>query len=252
MDTLIHTETHVSLFLMAKLFARKDYADAFRAGRLYANTLGHFRNLTGRGGQADPCEGALWIDHPDTAFEQMEDMRHSSYQMAFHSNLTDRVNVVCLYALHSRLLIPASDELPADLDGKVYRQDFRAPENFGSYAVMVTDPEEFMARVDQELQRCYTKGSIARSRRGLVEYCEIRPSFFDYMGGKLSPLDPVFHKRLEFRHQNEYRIAFDTGVDEEEPRTLDIGDIRDITHPLSSTLYKVRACAERSGACQAE
>ena len=79
------------------------------------------------------------------------------------------------------------------------------------------------------------KGSITRSRRGFVEYEEITPPIFDYMEGSILHMDPVFHKRLEFRHLYEYRITFDTSVDEEEPRTLDIGDIRDITYPLRTT-----------------
>ena len=218
----------VELFLMAKLFACKDYADAFRAGRLYANTLGHFRRLAGRSGQADPREGALWID-TDTAFVQMGDVSLTGCQMAFHSNLTDRVNVVCLYTLHSGLLVPALDELPPDLKEKVYDQEFFLPEAFGPHVVMITDLEEFVARVDTALQRCCNKGCIARSQQGFVQYGDPQPSFFDYMEGRLRPLDPVFHKRPGFRPQNEYRIAFDTGVDAEKPRTLDIGDIRDIT-----------------------
>ena len=225
---------NVTLFLLAKMFTCPEYVDDFRAGRLYANTLGYFQKLEGGGGQPDPREGSLWID-TKTSFVHLGDLQLTGDMVkpiAFQSNLTNRVNVICLYALHSRLLIPASDELPANLDEKVYRQEFRAPEDFGSYAVVVTDPEEFMARVVQELQLRYIKGSIARFRIDSVKYGAIQPSFFDYMGGKLSPLDPVFHKRQKFRYQNEYRIAFDTGVDEEEPRTLDIGDIRDITHPL--------------------
>ncbi len=228
---------NVTLFLLAKMFACPEYVDDFRAGRLYANTLGYFQRLEARGGQSDPREGSVWID-TKTSFVQIGDFRLTGNMvkpLAFQSNLTNRVNVICLYSLHSRLLLPAPDELPDDLKEKVYHQEFCAPEDFGPYAVVVTDPEEFMARVDNELQRCYIKGSIARSRRGFVEYGETQPSFFDYMEGRILHLDPVFHKRLEFRHQNEFRIAFDTGVDEEEPRTLDIDDIRDITEPLRTT-----------------
>ena len=240
MDIVIHTETHVLLSLMAKMFTCEDYADAFRAGRLYANTLGYFRNLEGKGGQGDPREGSVWID-TSTSFLELGGVRMPPGRTSFNSNLTDRVNVVCLYTFHSGLLDPLPDELPPGLKEYVYDQEFFLPKDFGAFAVVITDPEEFMDRVGVALRRHYITDSIVGFRQGLVQYDDLQPCFFQYMNQKISPMEPVFHKRTEFRHQNEYRIAFDTGDDGEDARILEIGDIRDITDPpLRITEFKGR------------
>ncbi len=243
-------------FALVKMFARREDAEAFREGRLRANTLGHFRQLKGRDGQGDPGEGGLCI--PDGSVLTLGGIPlvvgRTIRSVVFHSNLTDRVNVVCMFALHSSLL-PDPNTLDLPDDQMEYRHIFKMPdslsETFGPHAVVVTNLKAFTERVDRSLKCLHSEGGCLLYRQGLVDYADTRPSFFDYMGDtetRIDPLASVFAKGTAFRYQNEYRIAFDSGDDQEQVRVLDIGDIHDITLALPATVLKAELVFSRDQA----
>lgn len=235
------------ILAIAKMFAQKEYADDFRRGKLHANTLNYFQRLEEGGGRSDPFEGAVWLPL-DNSILTIGSYTFPNDQLArpvsFQSNLTGRINVVCLYAFHSGEF-PDPDDLPSDM--KVYKHEFSVPKDcqndFGPYAVLITDLGEFMARLDKELQESYIKGRILSYRRGSVNYSDYQPSLWDYMGRPeptIGSLEPAFHKLLKFHGQNEYRIAFDTGKDQKLPCSLNIGDISDITLSLRTSELRGR------------
>ena len=243
-------------FALVKIFACREHAEAFRTGRLRANTLGHFRKLEGREGLGDPGEGGLCIPDGavltlgDTPFIVGRDIR----SVVFHSNLTDRVNVVCMFALHSGLL-PDPNTLDLPDDQMEYQHVFKLPasmsDDFGPHAVVVTDLKAFTERVDRSLKCLHSQDGCLLYRQGLVSYTDTPPSFFDYMDDtetRISPLAPVFVKGTSFRHQSEYRIAFDSGNNQEQVRVLDIGDIHDITFALPTAVLKAELVFSRNEA----
>ncbi|MXZ25089.1 MAG: hypothetical protein F4Y80_09545 [Caldilineaceae bacterium SB0665_bin_21] len=243
-------------FVLVKIFACREHAEAFREGHLWANTLGHFRQLEGQDGQGDPGEGGLRIPDGavltlgDTPFVVGQDIR----SVVFHSNLTDRVNVVCMFALHSGLL-PDPNTLDLPDDQMEYRHVFKLPDSmsddFGPHAVVVTDLKAFTERVNQSLKSLHSEGRCLLYRQGLVNYADTPPSFFDYMEDtetRVPPLAPVFVKGTYFRYQSEYRIAFDSGDNQEQVRILDIGDIHDITFALPTAVLKAELVFSRDEA----
>ena len=228
-----------NIFTLVKMCSSEEYANDFCQGRLYANPLGYFQRLEEKGNRADRDEGAFW-DPLDSATLTLMPKRPNGNDsiilakkdlvrpISLQFDWTKYLNVFCLYAFHDDQL-PDPDELPRHLD--VYHHEFRIPEScqedFGEHAVAVTNVREFKARVDRALDRQYLSGNICQYKMGPVNYQNYQPLLSQV--GIVSDLEAAFYKGERFRDQSEYRVVFDTGRDEENPFTLNIGNISDIT-----------------------
>ena len=97
---------------------------------------------------------------------------------------------------------------------------------FGNYAVLILDGDEFLRRVRDAVEReGYQMALRLVKYYKPGEYPQALPEPF----GERATFEPAFLKRRSYELEREYRIAVNTSTYDEEPRTLDIGDISDIT-----------------------
>lgn len=97
----------------------------------------------------------------------------------------------------------------------------------GDQAILVTNPDEFMRRIDVAIQREQFLQAYPSTRgqaSGLVEYIN-----FDKHNGPVGP----FRKSKSYGYQKEWRLALIDSREElktyPDNRFLEVGDIRDIT-----------------------
>ena len=105
-----------TIFFFAKVFEKKEYAEALLDGKLYINRLSYFRKIEEEGGsnRSDRYEGVInWLQ-PDKMSLKINDFEIDSkdlvepvsIQMNYHGNL----NVFCIYAAHSGRFENVTDE----------------------------------------------------------------------------------------------------------------------------------------------
>ena len=126
------------------------------------------------------------------------------------------LNIFCMHMAHCREFA-LSSAAPATR----VKLDLEIPEaciqEFGPYAVIITHPRKFFARVKRmaELQS-------RQWRHGPVEY-------MDPPWNLIHSMKAAFYKVPDLSYQKEYRLAFDINADNDEPVCLEIGDISDIS-----------------------
>ncbi len=135
------------------------------------------------------------------------------------------VYVFCLFSFHGPR-VPTDEPLDTAHARELARLKDQArmlaqcADTYGERVVLITNGPEFKRRVraaaNERGYRCYSQ---------LVRYYE--PDSQPTLGPNL--LDVAFAKRIEFQHENEYRIVVCPGRLNQTFLELDIGDIRDIT-----------------------
>ncbi len=109
----------------------------------------------------------------------------------------EKINIFCMYALR-----PFAGSFPVD------ERNLR----FGDYALVVTNPQQFIDRIASHLKSQSIKG-----RTGFVEYVD------DEHTGEVGP----FRKLKRFAYQSEWRLVCYDGSGE--AQKFSIGSIRDIS-----------------------
>ena len=219
------------IVFLAKVFEKKEHAEAFLKGSMYANRLSYFKNLEGAYGRGDEYEGAIMPPLDDFAFT-LKATDPTTREVVSSTTMTgedlaapvivsprwfDHFNVFCMYAGRFDGLQEVSRDDLQDLKRQLdISEDF---ERLGQHTVFIKNTTEFFRRVrhagDQAGYRIYAK---------LVSY-------YDPEVGTppvTSDLETIFNKRKEFEYQNEFRFAIDTNSEGRCPITLDVGEIDDI------------------------
>ncbi|PCK33536.1 hypothetical protein CEX98_01390 [Pseudoalteromonas piscicida] len=203
-----------------KVFDKEKYAEDFIQGILFSNRLSFFRKYEEDkpANRGDKYEGVVGWHQPDQI--QLEINGRIITDLAgpvmLQMNWHDHLNVFCIYAAHSGDFYEVSEDTVA-----AFMEQIAIPKDclkLGKYAVIVTSVTKFIERV----KTAVTSNGYGLNA-GLVEYYDP-----DNFNGSFSEIESIFRKRNEFKHQKEYRFAFDTGVAGDEPLMLDIGDISDI------------------------
>jgi len=209
-----------TIFFLTKVFDSEGYAEDFISGNIFANRLSYFRELEEEesGNRSDKHEGIVNWYQPDQIKIELNGRvltdiaGPASIKMHWHNH----INVFCIYAAHSEELERISEET---LD--VFKKQLQIPEEclkLGECAVLVTSVPQFIDRIKKAvMDKSY--GMTA----GLVEYYD--PDTFH---GTFSETESIFRKQNEYKHQKEYRFAFDTGLEGDDPLILNIGNISDI------------------------
>lgn len=206
--------TGKTIFLLMK-FGEKQYMEELRnTGNLYMRTLGSFLHLEDGQVRGDPDEGLAMFLQPKLIQVQFGDIIVPSRDMVAPAkvayNRTRAVHVFSMYAI-------SEPQVDAILKGAPPIE--RRLLDFGDHAVVVTNPEAFLARVMLAAEAAGT--NIAR---GLVHYLDPRTHH-----GELSP----FNKMSTYAWQSEYRIVIAaTGT---EVAYLRLGSIEDITMLVRTT-----------------
>ena len=212
-------------FFLTKMSDSEDFAKAFRSGKLYANRLSFFRNLEA-GNRGDPREGVFVLSDrgvltltatfpggSDTITLTEKDFASPPLLMPDSASF---LNIFCMHMAHCR-------EFEFSSSGQETRvkHDLEIPEacirEFGRYAVIITHPGKFLARVKR-----MAAIQSRQWRYGPVEYQE--PPW-----NLMHSIKAAFYKVPSLSYQREYRFAFDINADNNKAVCLEIGDISDIS-----------------------
>ncbi|HZL70195.1 MAG TPA: hypothetical protein VFC29_23010, partial [Candidatus Limnocylindrales bacterium] len=98
---------------------------------------------------------------------------------------------------------------------------------FGPHAVLVTKPQQFLARARGALEKLNCTW-----RMNLVDYYD-ETTFH----GEFADSDVPFRKRRRYELQREYRIAFQPDETPTGPFTLDVGDLSDVTTTIPTDKF---------------
>lgn len=227
-----------SVHVLVKMFQCQQYADEFREGKLFANTLKYFQGLEALGGQADPYEGSAFSDENSILTLWADSNCHTRItpdilEEPIRFQQINHVNVICFHELRLPFII--TDEPPVNpvTITKEIRVPQRLQEEFGPHMVVIPDRAEFNNRLKQELYRQYIKGAITTFKGGKVQYEDYRPKSWEIWNTNTpdNRLLAAFYKRSLYEYQSEYRLAFERQsiVRSGSPHILNIGDIKDIT-----------------------
>ena len=224
----------MQLLYLAKVVARRSYAEDILDGRLRFSPLSYFikrEKAEEDAGRSDPDEGSAVIqgdrisditvkDHPfEFGFQRM------SFSLP---HVINNCHVLCMFAGHTGNFEgnPRDDSNTDDFRRQIGFPSQRLRKEFGEYTVRFLNLDNFhalMGRIDQE---CNRKGYCGRG--GLVEYYnEHRDNVGIDGSDSLRGLDVAFYKRAHYSYQQEYRVAL-SGADSGGHVVLEIGDIRDI------------------------
>ena len=212
-------------YFLTKMCGSEDFSKAFRSGKLYANPLPFFRKLEA-GKRGDPHEGvfvlsdkgvltltATFSGGSDTITLTEKDFADPPLLMP---DSVSYLNIFCMHMAHCReFAISSSGTAPR------VKLDLEIPEEciqeFGRYAVIITDREKFFDRVKRMLELQYR-----RWWHGPVEYKDPPWSL-------MHSIRAAFYKVPDLSYQREYRLAFDINADNDKAVCLEIGDISDIS-----------------------
>ena len=227
--------TNDKVFLLAKVFSDKRYAEQFLEGKLYANRLSEFKRIEDDLTRGDEYEGGVMID-PDGISMAMQSQDSKTGKMQevvlegqhFGSSIKmklpyfDDLNLFCMYGVRLGDL-PLTPENTVAIKERVSLSEKYY--NFGNHVVVITNATKFINRVVI---------AAKRERYGL-EFNFV--TYYDSDVGTLlipQSTETIFAKRKEFAWQKEFRFAFDTFTRGEQATILDIGSIADIAF-LGST-----------------
>ena len=171
-------------------------------GLLYMNNLPYFWNIEGDELRRDELDSVAEVVRGSygTATPANEPERHMkvrNWHIRKHPHEPEKINIFCMFAVR-----PSVRTLPVD------KRNFR----FGDYALILTDPQEFIDRISSQL-----KSHNIRHKANLVEYVSNK-----YVG-EIGP----FRKRKEFTYQSEWRVVCYNGPGKE--RIFRIGCIKGIS-----------------------
>ena len=224
------------IFFFAKIFEKKEHADDFVRGSLFANRLSYFKQIENRDGRGDKYEGAIMprldglsitLTCTDIETGEVSDITILEEDFAappiIQPTWLDHSNVFCMYAGYSGTFKEISiDNL------QCFQKQLEIPEEctkLGRYAVLIKDPKEFIRRVRFGAER---------------ENYRISWRFVRYYDPEVgtprleSSLDSIFSKSKEYEYQREFRFAIDNGSVGRNHIILDIGEIDDITMCMDS------------------
>ena len=210
-----------TIFFFVKIFDDKKYATDFIKGNLFSNRLSFFRNLeeSQDANRGDKNEGVVGLFQPEQVNLEINGriLNDLAGPISIKMNWHDNLNIFCIYAAHSGNFQSLSTE-----NFDEFKKQLEIPEeclNLGKYAVVVTNVSQFIERVQLAVEK-----NNYGLRADLVEY--YNPETFN---GSFNEHEAIFKKRDEYKHQKEYRFAFDSGVTGNDSLVVEIGDISDIT-----------------------
>ena len=210
--------------LLVKCFSQKRHADQMRAGLLFARRLKWFRR-TEAGVRADENEGAILYEGAELSVRADDGEWHRldlSGPVRHNYPAIDNLHVFCMTGF--RLEEDAEDPWEAIEQIKQQVEESRSTlDGFGMHAVTLLNGEEFLKRVAQAAER----EGIPQWRCEPVEYYDSYPVAVTIQSQPT--FKPVFLKHRSYALEREYRLAFNTETEGDDPLCLDIGDISDIS-----------------------
>ena len=227
--------TASAILMFIKMVDKETHATDLLDGKLYLNRISWFKEQESEDASPrfDSDEGLSAIrmsrdgtitlcpeDNPANEITITAD--HLIGPVRVESNYLSSLSGFCLHAVHSgNIDIDHISESNMGILQEHLKVDPACYE-FGKYAVIIKNPQEFVERVMRS-----AKNAGYKVWCGMVNYDE-PPE----LGSQFPDIAAVFRKHPRFGYQREYRIVFDTRIIGDFPITLDIGSIRDIAMPM--------------------
>ena len=219
--------------ILVKLYDTKKYADAFLSGKLFANTVAHFKDLEDAKIRRDEDEGAITLPlsestrltlTPSGDNPTLPTLALTSSDLAAPPTLRprwfDALNIFCMVLADAYM---DDGALHCDIPPRAAR--------FGSFAVAIFKGDEFIRRVKQAVEK----------RNWSLSYKQV--TYYDPAVGihtNINTLEPLFTKRDIYQAEQEYRFVIDRQLSLPTPLMLDVGPIHDIARGFVTTPHPSR------------
>ena len=221
--------TDDKVFLLAKVFCNRRYAEQFLQGKLYANRLSKFKCIEEDLARGDKYEGGAIIDPSRISMmiqsqnletgelqEAVLEGQHFASSIKMKLRYFDYLNLFCMYGVRLNGLDLTPENTAAIKERVSLSEKFR---DLGNYVVVITNATKFINRV-----------VIAANRKKYGLEFDFVTYYDPEVGTTLVPqtTETIFAKRKEFAWQEEFRFFIDTFTQGNEAVVLDIGRIDDI------------------------
>lgn len=246
------------MFVLTKFFEKKEYQEDFVKGNFYLSSLSAYtktyseralRSAVSKGdqlaedllkkqqniSQRDIFEGTMASVSPDLIPELPEDYRSVMCTDIMIQALGYNYCKLMCFCKMEYHLHPANDTLEV-------RWNEPDMKDFGEYAVIIKDSEELVRRIDAAMSRQgyrYICGDVRyhpvtfrdenAERKHSITFVAQSPIAIDDIlrRGKRHDYD-VFDKSEVYKDQQEWRIAVNNGIADEQPLRINVGDLSDI------------------------
>lgn len=224
---MTNTNEPYHILLPVKFFRKKEHADAFRAGVLHAKRLKYFREMEDDPHRGDKHEGSILLEGTTLEVKADDDEGWVTIPTAgpvrFNYGYLDNLNLFCMTVFQS-LVGTDAQEMFADVLCKV-RESLSTCIEMGKHAVIIGNFREFIERVENAAKNadyeCWCRS---------VNYYDSYPRDVILLNLSETPsVRPAFLKRRIYEQQHEFRIVLNTATEGDNPRELDIGNIRNIS-----------------------
>lgn len=211
-----------TIYAFVKIFEKEQYAEDFISGKLFMNTLRHFKEYRDTAGElrGDPYEGLTAWYQPNKINLQIGGhivpSSEIAYPIAVHDQELLDKNAFCIYSLNSGDHESISKETLGDFKRAIELHE--SCFGLGNCCVVILNAQEFKERALSAINHNNISGKL-----GLVEYFDEHEYHGTFPSEKYG-----FHKRSFFSHQREYRLLVDAHCSLSGPLTLNIGDLSDI------------------------
>ena len=191
--------------MFIKFGSEENIIDLYENGTIFMNSREFFRRIEDKELRGDSYEGVNEIRNYGPGSFFIPSINHTVNYQAIHLPIAFSEvwgNIYCLYCL-------SPQTTPEMLD---FKMDNRV-KNFGSYCLMIKDPEKFMSLMEDKFRFLNHKFYM-----DFVEYYD--KNFFN---GTLS----VFDKPNEFKYQKEFRCYIERdGID---PVIFHLGSLKNFS-----------------------
>ena len=218
-----------AVFMLVKFFSEEGHATQFVDGKIRCNTVRTFKKWeeSDVSGRSDRNEGtSAWLQPGlvQVVINGMDFSGDLAEPMQIQMDWIDDLYLFCMHAVHTGDLdtTTLSNENIEELRQEMSIQE--ACFEFGDYAVVVTNVNEFVRRM-----RATAQANGYRFDRNSVKYYD--PETFH---GSFDGIEAAFSKQRRQSYQREFRFVIDAGARGDCPLTLEIGDLSDITMPVRS------------------
>jgi len=228
------------IYCLMKIYDDEEHAKAFiNAGEMYCKTLKKFREIHDGNNRGDRFEGAShWFQAKDvkmslTVRNKNEEVLNNldieesdlAGPIVTQPAIFDDFNLFCMYAIAIEDFeesYSTEDEkklLKEKINRSIAEQITIDPlcQNFGDHAVVIHNVERFMETVVS-----HAKNNNIKIYYGSVEY-------FDHENftGSFKGVEAIFKKQKTYKHQNEFRFAFNTNNKTQEAIKINVGPLNE-------------------------
>lgn len=245
-------------YILTKFFEKKAYQEEFVKGKLYLSSLSVFTKTYSERGlieavargdkyakiilekqrnksQRDVLEGTIASIPPSRATELPDDMRKAMCtDIMIRALGYNYCNIMCFCKMEYRRQIAKGEMKVA----------WKEPDmkDFGEYAIIIKNPREFIRRIDVAVSNRnyqYICGDVnyhpmtlnnktAKIKHSMTLELEENIKIKDFLQRSKRIDYDAFDKCNSYKNQNEWRIAINNGVADEQPLWINVGDLSDI------------------------